>query len=147
MKFICSTVIDLPINRTIELYQLQEDFNQWHLGFVSKELISGLSNQINTKSKLVYHNNNNVIELVETILPPKSENQFISLYEHKHMINIMTSTFSTITKNQTRLDVEIHYTKFIGFMPKLMAILMPGVFKKQTQKMVDNFKNYAGQKK
>ena len=134
MKFICSTVIDLPINRAIELYRLEEDFNQWHLGFVSKELISGLPNQINAKSKLIYHNKNNVIELIETILPSKCDNQFIALYEHKHMINTMTSTFSPLTENQTRLDVEIHYTKFIGFMPKLMAFLMPGVFRKTNSK-------------
>ncbi len=113
------------------------------MGFVSKEILVGLPNQTSTKSKIVYRNNNNVIELIETILPSKSANQIVALYEHKHMINTMTSSFTSISINKTRLDLEIHYTKFIGLMPKLMAFLMPGVFKKQTQKMVDNFKIYA----
>jgi hypothetical protein len=143
MKFTCSTEINLPLDKVIELYQKQDDLKLWHIGFVSKEVLAGLPNQTGTKSKIIYHNNNNVIELIETILPSKSKNEIIALYEHKHMINTMTSSFSAMTNNKTRLDLQIHYSKFIGFMPRLMAFLMPGVFKKQTQKMVDNFKIYA----
>jgi len=33
------------------------------------------------------------------------------------MINTMISSFPQITNNKTRLDMEIHYTKFIGIMP------------------------------
>lgn len=143
MKFICTTQIALPIERVLELYQKQDDLKLWQTGFVSKELIKGLPGVTGTKSKIIYHNNNNVIELIETILPSESKNIFVALYEHKHMINTMTSRFSQLAPYKTQLDLEIHYTKFIGIIPKLMALLFPGVFKKQTQKMVDNFKIYA----
>jgi len=39
--------------------------------------------------------------------------------------------------------VEIEYTRFNGIMPKIMAFLMPGVFKKQTQKWLDQFKMFT----
>ncbi len=78
MQFTCSTEINLSIDIVLALYQKQEDLKQWHLGFVSKEILTGLPNQTGTKSKIIYHNNNNVIELIETILPSESENQIFA---------------------------------------------------------------------
>lgn len=59
------------------------------------------------------------------------------------MTNTMRNTFSKVDNFHTLMETHIEYTKFNGLMPKLMAFLMPVVFKNQTQKWLDNFKAYA----
>ena len=83
------------------------------------------------------------MEIFETILIKNLPEIRKGLYEHKHMVNTMTSRFKEISPEKTLFEAEIEYTKFIGFVPKLMAFLMPGIFKKQTQKWLDQFKAFA----
>ena len=62
--------------------------------------------------------------------------EFSGTYEHKHMDNTMRNLFTQITENSTRYDAEVEYTAFRGFFPKLMALLAPGMFKKQVDKQL-----------
>jgi hypothetical protein len=55
----------------------------------------------------------------------------------------MSNRFSSIGTNKTRYEAEINYTKFVGFIPHVMAFFMPGVFRKQVQKTLDRFKEFA----
>lgn len=54
----------------------------------------------------------------------------------------MNSRFTPLGENRTRYDVDIEY-KFFGTMIKIMAFLMPGMFKKQVQKHIERFKEFA----
>jgi len=63
------------------LYQKQGDLMQGQQDFISKEIMNGLPNKTGTKSKIIYLNNNNVIELIEAILHSKSTNQIVARYE------------------------------------------------------------------
>ncbi|MEX0288264.1 MAG: hypothetical protein AB3N14_04065 [Flavobacteriaceae bacterium] len=105
-------------------------------GFQSKELLEGGAWEVGSKSKMNYKN----LELIETILINKLPQEFIGLYEHKHMVNTMYCKFTALDDNLTQLDQEIHYTQFNGFIPKVMAKLFPGMFKRQVQKWLDQFK-------
>ena len=55
----------------------------------------------------------------------------------------MTNRFFAVGENKTRYDAEIHYTKFIRFIPKMMALFMLGVFRRQVQETLDRFKSFA----
>lgn len=59
------------------------------------------------------------------------------------MTNTMTSRFSELGENKTEYTAEIEYTKFNGIIPKLMSMLFPGMFKKQSQKWLEQFKSFA----
>ena len=59
------------------------------------------------------------------------------------MTNTMKVNFESLNKNETRYTSEIEYTKFNGFMIKLMAKLFPGLFKKQVLKWMNQFKTYV----
>ena len=59
------------------------------------------------------------------------------------MDNTMTCYFTELGVNKTKYVSEIEYTAFRGFIPKAMATLFPGMFKKQVQKWLDNFKAFA----
>ena len=55
----------------------------------------------------------------------------------------MSNQFIAIDDMSTRYDAEINYIKFNGFMVKAMVFLFPGMFKRQVQKWLNQFKSFA----
>jgi hypothetical protein len=143
MKFECSAEVNLPIDKVIALFNDPQNFKEWQDGFMSYEPISGTPRTAGAKSKITFVNRKHKIELIETIQVMNLPAEMTALYEHKHMVNTLTNTFTELPGQRTRYTSGIGYIKFIGFMPKLMALLMPGAFKKQSRKWVDQFKAFA----
>ena len=142
-KFTCTVLIDAPREKVVRLFQDVSTFKEWQNGFVSLEHLSGTPGAPGAKSKIVYDTGKHIIELTETINVSNLPGEKSALYEHKHMVNTMSNRFVPIGPNQTRYEAEIEYTQFIGFVPKTMALLMPGVFKSQVQKQLDRFKVFV----
>ncbi len=143
MKFICTVEISLPINRVVELFDNNENRKQWQEGFVSTTPISGSPGAPGAKSRIVFHLGKRKLELIETITARNLPHEISGLYEHIHMVNTMKNCFTVLEKNKTRYDAEIEYTKFNGVVPSLMAFFMPGVFKRQVQNTLEQFKAFA----
>lgn len=135
----CSTTINKPIKEVTDAFLDPESMKQSQDGFIGKELISGYQNETGSKYKLIYKK----FEMVETITSNNLPNGFSGLYEHKHMTNTMNSTFIAISENETKFSTEIEYTKFNGFVIKVIAKLFPGMFKKQVEKWLQRFKAYV----
>lgn len=140
MKFNFSADIKAPRKKVVELFNNVEHYPQWFASFVSYEQLSGSYAEVGAKARVMFKNN---MEITETILVNNLPQEKTMLSEHKHMTNTMKNTFYVIDDNTTRYTVEIEYTKFVGFMPKLMAKLFPGIFKNGTKKMVEQFKQFA----
>ncbi len=138
MKFTCHTDIKAPLQTVIALFENPDNLKEWQDGFVSIEPISGPPGEIGSKSKLTYEK----LELIETILRNDLPEEFKANYEHKHMTNTMSCRFKKVDSNVTRFEQEIQYTKFNGFVIKLIAKLFPRMFKKQVQKWLDQFKAF-----
>jgi hypothetical protein len=66
-----------------------------------------------------------------------------ALYEHGHGSNTMINTFTELPGQKTRYITGVGYMKAIGFLPKLLMWLMPGMAKKHNQEWVENFKAFA----
>jgi uncharacterized membrane protein len=146
MKFTCSVEINKPVEKVLELFDNTKNLKEWQDGFVSLEHLSGQPGEPGAKSKLIYKIGKREIELIETISIKNLPQEFSALYETKTMTNTMTNRFIPIGEEKTKYETEIEYTSFNGIMPKIMAFLMPGVFKKQTQKWLDQFKIFAEKK-
>ncbi|GAA3633894.1 SRPBCC family protein [Flavivirga jejuensis] len=142
MKYSCSVEINLSIDKTVELWENETNFKEWQDGFKSIEHLSGIPNSKGAKSKIIYQGEQK-IELLETIILSDLPNKKIALYEHIHMTNTQTTRFKVIEKNKTEYISEVEYTKFNGFMIKLMAKLFPSKFKGQSQKWMNQFKEFA----
>ncbi len=142
MKYICSVEIDAPIDKVVALWENEENFKEWQDGFESIEHLEGVPHTKNAKSKIVLDGKVR-IELIETILSINLPEEKVALYEHIHMTNTQTTKFEKLSDNKTRYISEVEYTQFNGFMPKMMAKFFPGVFKKQSQKWMDQFKVFV----
>lgn len=142
MKFTCTVDINQSLEKTVSLWENEANFKEWQDGFESIEHISGTPNTVGAKSKIILSGKRRV-ELLETIISYDLPNEKTALYEHIHMTNIFTARFKALSENKTQYTCDIEYTKFNGFVIKLMARLFPNMFKKQSQKWLDQFKAFA----
>jgi hypothetical protein len=59
------------------------------------------------------------------------------------MFNSIKNFFTELSTDQTRWTSELDYTIKKGFMLKVMSKLAPGMFKKQSQKWMDQFEEWS----
>ncbi|MDT0557665.1 SRPBCC family protein [Ichthyenterobacterium sp. W332] len=141
MRFDCQIDINSPIGKVVDIFLNPDNLKYVQDGFKSKTLIRGAEGKKGAVSTLVYEK----LELQETILINNLPKEFLGLYEHKYTTNTMRVSFEVLNDNTTRYHSEIDYTELKGFMVKIMATLFPGMFKKQVEKWMLKFKNFAEQ--
>ena len=143
MKIKGSIDINQPRDRVAELFADPENLKFYQDGFLRKELVSGISRQDGAISKMYYQYGKNEMELTETITANRLPESFEAFYHHKHMDNTMECTFEWLGANETRYNYAIEYTRINWVMPKLMALLFPSVYRKQVEKWMKQFKEFA----
>ncbi|MEL6811084.1 MAG: SRPBCC family protein [Bacteroidota bacterium] len=143
MKFTCTIEINKPKETVAKLFADPTLLKEYQDGFISKELLEGTMGQDGAVSLLKYQHGKGIMELTETIQQNNLPDSFLGHYHHKHMDNTMNCRFISVDSNKTRYESEIEYTAFRGFIPKAMAFLFPGMFKKQVQKWLVNFKEFV----
>lgn len=143
MKFTCSVEIDKPMAEVVELWNNPDNLKEWQDGFIRFEHISGEPGKPGARSRMIYKMGKRELELFETIITNNLPKEFTGRYEAHTMTNTMANRFSEIEPGKTRWEAEIEYTIFKGIIPKLLSRFMPGMFKRQTQKWLDQFKAFA----
>ena len=143
MKFKGFVDINQPQKKVAELFANPENLKEFQDGFIRKELISGEEGKDGAVSKMYYKYGRNEMELTETITANRLPDTFEASYHHKHMDNTMKCTFIPLSDNQTRYEYEFEYTRINWFMPRLIAILFPGMYRRQGEKWMKQFKEFG----
>jgi uncharacterized membrane protein len=143
MKFKCTVSINASIEQVVLLFDNVDNLHHWQEGFISHKYLAHKSPNNHSKARLVYKMGGKPMELIETIHTKNLPEELFASYEHIHMDNTMLSSFVSIDDKLTRFNVIIEYTVFHSFLPKMMAKFFPGMFRKQTQKWLDNFKIFV----
>lgn len=141
MQYTNEVIINLPVDKVVELFDNPDNMKYWQPGLVSFENISGTPGQAGAKSRLRYKMGKREIEMIETITIRNLPDEFSGTYETQNVYNIQVNRFVPIDERRTRYISESEF-RFGGIM-KLFAWLMPGAFKKQSQKYMDMFKEFA----
>ena len=81
------------------------------------------------------------IEMIETITVRNLPEEFSATYETKGVYNTVKNKFVSLSENRTRYISEQEF-QFSGMM-KFIGATMPGAFKKQSQKYMQQFKEFA----
>ena len=143
MKIKGFKIINQPRELVAKLFTDPNGLKEYQDGFERKELISGQEGQTGAVSKMYYKYGKRDMVLTETITSNNLPDSFEAFYHHKHMDNTMKCTFTAIAENQTRYEYEFEYTRIAWVMPKLMAILFPGMYRKQGEKWMKQFKKFV----
>ncbi|MEM7162532.1 MAG: SRPBCC family protein [Bacteroidota bacterium] len=143
MKFTCSVEINEHIDRVVNLWKDEKNLKEWQDGYQGMEHISGEYDKEGSQYLLKYIMRNKPMELKETILKHNLPDEYLGKYEHIYMTNTMRNSFIDLGNNRTRYESTVHYTEFRTFSMKIMKTLFPGMFKKQVQKWMNQFKAFA----
>jgi len=134
--------IDLPRDRVIELFENRDNLYAWQPGLESFEHVSGEPGHPGAKSKLVYLNGKQRIELTETITKRELPVEYNASFDSDIGINTIQNRFIELGPQRTQWVSTVQY-EFAGFMMKMMGFVVPGMFRKQNLKFMNYFKAFC----
>jgi len=141
MKYSVDIKINATLEKTTSLFDDYDKRKEWMDGLESSELLNGQQGEPGAKTRLKFKMGKRKIEMVETVISRNFPDDFTVVYEAKGVYNIVINRFEKIDENTTRYVNDQEF-RFKGFM-KIMALLMPGAFKKQSKKYLNDFKNFV----
>ena len=142
MKYTLEIIINKPRSKVIELFDNQDNIKKWQPGLQRFEHLSGDPGQEGAKSKLWYTMGGRDVEMIETITKRNLPDEFHGTYEAPNVFNIIKNRFVEIDSGTTKWIAENEF-QMSGFMMKMMGLLMPGAFRKQSAYYLNLFKQFA----
>lgn len=128
----------------------------WLRGMVLHEPLSGMHGQVGTKSRVVMQSGNQTFEGTETItrrepadlhgIPRETVVHFDRELVGQGMWSDVRDRLTEATP-ETTLWVQDSEYRFSNLLMRLVGLLMPGVFRKQSQQHMEDFKAFAEQGK
>ena len=143
MKFAGSLEINKPRSEVVKYFADPQYLGEYQDGFMKKELVSGEPGTEGAVSKMYYKYGKRDMELTETVTANQLPDSFEAFYHHKHMDNTMKCNFIGLDDGRTRYEYEFEYTRMNWLMPKLIAILFPGMYRRQGEKWMKQFKAFV----
>ena len=142
MKYSSEIIIDLPREEVIRKLDSTENMKHWQRGLIGYKHLEGTPGKEGAKMELEYKMGKRSMVMTETITKNIFPEEFHANYDAKGVHNVQKNFFHEISPSQTKWVSESEF-QFAGFGMKLMGFLMPGAFKKQSLKYLNDFKNFA----
>jgi len=141
MKYTCETIIQLPRQRVIELFDNPENLKFWMPGLEKFEHIRGEPGKPGSQSRLEFKMGKRKMVMIETITVRNLPTEFSGTYEVNNVSNEVRNFFEELPDGTTKYSTE-NYFRFSVVM-KLFAFIMGGAFKKTSQNYLERFKAFA----
>ena len=141
MKYSHEITIDLPREKVLEIFDKKENLFKWQKGLQSFDHVSGTEGEEGAVSKMVFKNGKRVLEMEEKIIKKNFPDHYYFEFTAKGLTNWNDNSFLEASPTQTKWT-QSNVFKGKG-MVKVMMVLMPGMFKKQSFKYMQDFKTFA----
>lgn len=141
MKYTTEVVVDVPREEFILKMMDPENMKHWQKGLLGYEQLSPKPGQEGAQMSLSYKMGKRDLSMVETIIKKNLPEEMHMTYDTKGVHNIQKNYFKE-EGNKTRWISESEF-QFSGLGMKLMGLLMPGAFKKQSRAYMEDFKAFA----
>ena len=156
MKYTVSIEIALPREKVAQLLADPAHTPKWLKGLVLHEPLSGVHGQVGTESRVVMQMGEQTMEVTETItrrepadlheIPAGQVVHFEREIVGGGMWNAARERLTEAGPETTLWESENEY-RFSGVMMRLVGLLMPGTFRKQSLQHMQDFKDFAEQGK
>jgi hypothetical protein len=154
MRYTVSIEIALPRERVVQLLADPEHLPKWVHGLVLHEPLSGGHGQVGTTSRVVIRTGRQQFECTETItrrepvdlhgIPSGSVVHFDREIVGKGMWSAVRERLTEAGPETTLWESESEY-RFSGLVMRVVGLLMPAAFRKQSQQHMRDFKAFAEQ--
>tara|TARA_R100000935_G_scaffold1439_1_gene4613 strand:- start:176484 stop:176942 length:459 start_codon:yes stop_codon:yes gene_type:complete len=142
MKYTTQVTINKPRNEVVQKMNNPENMKHWQRGLAGYEFTQGTPGAEGSKMQLHYKTGKREMTLTETIITNDFPDAFHATYDTKGVHNVQNNYFHEVDANTTKWVSESEFN-FKGFGMKVIGFLMPGAFKKQSQKFLNDFKNFV----
>jgi hypothetical protein len=152
MRYTVSIEIAQSREKVVQLLVDPTQLPKWLRGLVLHEPLSGTHGQVGTKSRVVLQMGNQKFEGVETItrrdpvdlhgIPKERPVHFEREIVGDGMWSAARDRFTEIDPNTTLWVSENEY-RFSSLLMRLVGLVMPGVFRKQSLQHMQDFKAFA----
>jgi hypothetical protein len=152
MKYTESIEIAMPLEEVAQLLADPANIPKWLRGMVLHEPLSGVHGQVGTRSRVVMEMGQQKFEAIETItrrepadlrsIPKGSVVHFEREIVSEGMWSAARERLTEVGPNTTLWISENEY-RFSGLLMRLVGLLMPGTFRKQSQQHMQDFKAFA----
>ncbi|GAB2591859.1 SRPBCC family protein [Kribbella endophytica] len=156
MKTTNSIEIALPRERVAQLLADPAHLPKWLRGLVVHEPVSGVHGQLGTRSRVVMQSGQREMEVTETItrrepadldgIPREIVVHFDREIVGAGLWSVTRDRLTEVDPETTHWEQESEY-RFSGLLMRLMGLLMPSAFHKQSQQHLEDFKAFAEQGK
>lgn len=143
MKFGGSIIIEKPLEEVTRYFADPAYLGHYQDGFIKKDIIKGAPGKEGTVSHMYYQIGKRELLLEETITKNNLPHSFKAFYHHEHMDNTMECNFKAMGPGTTDYAYQFEYTRINWVLPKLMAIFFPGMYRKQAEKWIQQFKAFV----
>ena len=142
MKYRNEVVVAVARSEFIKKLDDPNNMKHWQRGLQRASQLNGVPGQEGAQMQLEYQMGKRNVEMVETIIKRAFPDEFYATYETQGVYNLQKNYFIELDENSTKWVSESEF-RFSSIGMKLMGWLMPGAFKKQSQKYLEDFKNFA----
>jgi hypothetical protein len=142
MKYSVEININLPREEFVKKLDNPDNMKHWQRGLLSYQLLSKEPKSKGAQMKLNYQTGKRKMVLTETITKINFPEEFHAIYETKGVRNMQHNYFQEIDPNNTKWISETEF-QFSNIGMRLIGLLMPGIFKKQSRKFLEDFKRFA----
>ncbi len=141
MFYTCAITINRPRSVVSALFQDPDRAPEWQKGLQSITPVSGAPGADGSRAELKFHERGREMTITETIERNAMPDMFNAVYETKGVWNRCENMFTETTDGGTlwQMSCEFRCTGFI----RILAALMPGMFRKQTEKAMAAFRAMA----
>lgn len=156
MKYTVAIEIALPRETVAQLLADPAHLPKWLRGMVLHEPLRGVHGQVGTTSRVVMQMGQQQFEATETItrrepaelrgIPQESVVHFDREIVGEGMWSVVRDRLTEASPGKTRWVQESEY-RFSGWLMRLVGLLMPGTFRKQSLEHMQDFKAFAEQGK
>ncbi|MDG4831542.1 SRPBCC family protein [Solwaraspora sp. WMMD1047] len=156
MRYANSIEIDLPREKVAQLLADPAHLPKWLRGMVLHEPVNGEHGQVGTTSRVVLQAGKRQLELTETVtrrepadlhgIPKDVVVHFDRETVGAGMWSVVRDRLTEAGPETTRWESESEF-RFSSPLMRLVGLLMPGAFRKQSQQHMQDFKAFAEQGK
>ncbi|PTX42235.1 polyketide cyclase/dehydrase/lipid transport protein [Christiangramia gaetbulicola] len=141
MKYQQQITINKPRKEVVAKFSDPDNMKHWQRGFIFMKPINGNLGDEGSQNLLKYEMGKREIEMTETIIKNNLPDEYSATYEAKGVYNYQVNRFSPTMESATLWTTDNEF-QFSGFM-KLFGWFMPGAFKKQSRKYMEDFKAFV----
>lgn len=156
MRYTNSIEIALPREQVADLLADPVHLPKWLRGLVAHEPVDGVHGELGTRSRVVMQSGQQTMELTETItrrdpedlhsIPKEVDVHFDREIAGPGMWSVVRDRLTETSPETTLWEQESEY-RFTSLLMRLVGLLMPRTFRKQSQQHMQDFKEFAEQGK